>query len=324
MNDNTEQKSIIKKAYDLEIAVINDNNKINQISSMKFRQKPSPPQLRVEPKPSYPPVKSELKPEYKDLLNPTIKKFCIYIIAWMIINSILSDSSITFLTILNLIMLSIGVYMICKFLFAYSSGKTSYEAALAKDIERIENSPQYIEQCAELDRLRENQQNINDAEYERQMKEYTEQIIPQYESEFAEWEKSKYDSLNTASQQLQRDSEALRNLYNTTKILPTQYRTPNILKYIYDTMDSSNYDVKTSIEIYDRQVQQQIDSARLREARIANEQAEIANQQAYEQNLLLNEQNEIAEQAREDAKRAAFVAAVQRHNTNKALKNMRK
>ena len=45
-----------------------------------------------------------------------------------------------------------------------------------------------------------------------------------------------------------------------------------------------------------------------------------ANALAMEQNDLLDRQNSIAEKARRDANIAAAVGAVQRHNTNKAIK----
>ena len=47
---------------------------------------------------------------------------------------------------------------------------------------------------------------------------------------------------------------------------------------------------------------------------------EQANALAMEQNDLLDRQNSIAEKVRRDANIAAAVGAVQRHNTNKAIK----
>ena len=56
----------------------------------------------------------------------------------------------------------------------------------------------------------------------------------------------------------------------------------------------------------------------LEEMRLQEQQQ--ANALAMEQNDLLDRQNSIAEKARRDANIAAAVGAVQRHNTNKAIK----
>lgn len=58
-------------------------------------------------------------------------------------------------------------------------------------------------------------------------------------------------------------------------------------------------------------------AATLEEMRLQEQQA---NALAIEQNDLLDRQNSIAEKARRDANIAAAVGAVQRHNTNKAIK----
>ena len=60
-------------------------------------------------------------------------------------------------------------------------------------------------------------------------------------------------------------------------------------------------------------------AATLEEMRLQEQQQ--ANALAIEQNDLLDRQNSIAEKARRDANIAAAVGAVQRHNTNKAIKN---
>ena len=63
---------------------------------------------------------------------------------------------------------------------------------------------------------------------------------------------------------------------------------------------------KEAIDLYDRDRQRALEAQRI--------------EALAEQTAALEEQNAIADQARRDANRAAFVAAVQRHNTNKYLK----
>ncbi len=94
--------------------------------------------------------------------------------------------------------------------------------------------------------------------------------------------------------------------YETTRLIPLTYREIEKLAYILAIMESSDYTVKEAIDLYDRDRQRALDQQRL--------------EALAEQNAALEEQNAIADRARRDANRAAFVAAVQRHNTNKYLK----
>ena len=67
-----------------------------------------------------------------------------------------------------------------------------------------------------------------------------------------------------------------------------------------------------AIDMYDRERQRRLDEEKIYEQ-------QRANILVMEQNDLLAEQNDIADRARREARTAAFVAAVQHHNTNKAL-----
>ena len=88
------------------------------------------------------------------------------------------------------------------------------------------------------------------------------------------------------------------------------------LKYIYNTVSTSDYSVREAIEAYDQERTRQLERARVYEQQRANEIAS-------EQNELLEEQNAIAEKSRKDAQKAAFVASVQRHNLNKSANECR-
>lgn len=79
-------------------------------------------------------------------------------------------------------------------------------------------------------------------------------------------------------------------------------------------ISTSDYDVRQAIEYFDKSQQRALEEMRLQEQ-------QQANALAMEQNDLLDRQNSIAEKARRDANIAAAVGAVQRHNTNKTIKN---
>lgn len=115
-------------------------------------------------------------------------------------------------------------------------------------------------------------------------------------------------------QDLRNARQNLSLIYQETKIVPSQYRTIEALSYIYEMISTSDCDVIFAIESYDKQKQRELDEARLQEQ-------QLANQLADEQAQLLSEQNAIAEKARRDANIASAVSTVQRHNTNKMLKD---
>ena len=183
-----------------------------------------------------------------------------------------------------------------------------------KEIEKIRNSDEYRRECAAIDEnVRIRQKEADDA-YAAAMKEYNDVTIPQYEDEKIRWEKEHSANINSAESDLEAAEKELAELYETTKIIPLQYRDMDALQYIYDTISTSDYTVHDAIEIYDKARQRLLEEERLHELQAANRLAD-------EQNSLLDRQNEIAERARRDASRAAIVSAIQHHNTNKILKN---
>lgn len=184
-----------------------------------------------------------------------------------------------------------AIVWICIYYFAI------YKRKKDEEIRQIQNSAQYKEQCAVADREFDKMQEEADADYQIQKQEYVTKILPKYQEEI---KKARYD-LKTAK-------AALDDLYTTTKIVPLQYREIPILQYIYDTISTSDFDVKYAIELYDKNEQRRLDEARLYEQQQANQ--------------LVAEQNDIAGKMRRDQNIGNIVGAVQRHNTNKALNNM--
>ncbi|MBR1430059.1 hypothetical protein [Ruminococcus sp.] len=180
----------------------------------------------------------------------------------------------------------------------------------AKDLIAQKNSPEVINKCKEIDKINvDNQKKLDD--------EYNNKLLPHYNAEKEridlEWSNLKSSLKNDIAT----ISDKLDEIYSSSKIIPKQYRDATILKEIYDIMDSADYSVKEAIETFDRNRQLQLDAARLQAQNQANEVA-------AQQNELLAENNSIAERARREANIANFVGAVQRHNTNKSLKNINK
>lgn len=75
-------------------------------------------------------------------------------------------------------------------------------------------------------------------------------------------------------------------IYASSKIIPLQYRSINALRYIYDLMSTSDFEIKLAIDLYDRNEQRKLDSARLYEQ-------QQANQLANEQNVISKKQKKM-------------------------------
>ena len=135
-----------------------------------------------------------------------------------------------------------------------------------------------------------------------------------------EWENAKNARINQLERELAKVRSELSELYEQTRIVPSQYRNIYALQHIYDMISTSDYDVHQAIENFDKSEQRRLDRMRLQEQQKANAYAVEQNKLIDEQNDLIDEQNTIARKARRDANIAAVVGAVHRHNINKNLK----
>ncbi len=192
-----------------------------------------------------------------------------------------------------------------------------YRKEQKEDIERIRNSAEYKAQCAKLDEEYDRQQEALNQKYNAEKHIYETETLPKYNQALNEWKQQQAQKINKLTEELSAAKTELESIYNETKIVPMQYRKIPVLQYVYDLMSTSDYEIKEAIDLYERNEQKKIDKARLYEQQKANALAD-------EQNDLLYEQNEIADKARRQANFASAVDVVQRHNTNKTLKNMSK
>lgn len=190
-----------------------------------------------------------------------------------------------------------------------------YKPLKRKDIENIRNSEEYKAECAKLDASYDAQEKAFKQQYEEAKKKYDTETLPMYNNQLNAWTIKHDAEIDRATDDLMAAKNKLNTIYESTKIVPRQYRSLEALQYIYDLISTSDYDITYAISNYDTHRQREIDSARLREQQLANDLAD-------EQASLLSEQNQIAEQARKDARFANAVNMVQNHNRNKSLKSI--
>lgn len=183
-----------------------------------------------------------------------------------------------------------------------------YKPERDKDIERIRNSEEYKAKCAELDSTYDAQQQKFDEQYASEKEKYDTETLPNYNNQRNAWTAKHESEIETATNDLMNAENKLASIYDTTRIVPAQYRNIDALQYIYDLVSTSDYDVTYAINNYDTHRQRSLEEARLQEQQIAND--------------LADEQNQIAEKARRDEKFANAIGIIQQHNRNKSLKNI--
>ncbi len=288
--EKIQQVQTVKKALDLEVFISKTQAEYKAVSSERFKSAPTAPQREVFTA-KYPKPKSELK--FIEFLKKT--EMWMWIVA-----------AVTFMVGGPLLLIAYRFYQFVNY--------------KKEDKLRIQNSDEYKAQCAEIDKEIAEKQAQADALFNEKMTEYDNEIMPKYNEELTAWKENHNSKIKKLTSDLEEARTELLNHYDTTKVVPIQYRNIDALQYIYNMISSSDYDVKQAIENYDRQKQRQLEEARLREQQIANELAEEQAHLLDEQAYLLSEQNEIARKARRDSNIAAAVGTVQRHNTNKYLK----
>lgn len=172
-----------------------------------------------------------------------------------------------------------------------------------------------------MDEDRQRRQAAADERYQAAMKEYNETILPAYQKELETWTERIRSEITAARDTLRDAEEQLEALYASTKIVPAQYRDMDALEYLYDMISSSDYSIREAIEMYDKERQRRLEEQKIHAQQRANTLADQQLQLTCEQNELLQQQNAISDRARKDARNAAIIGTVQRHHTNKMLKD---
>ena len=292
------QEDSVKRALDLSKQILNLKESLQREQAKTYKAAPNPP-VRQEAKYIEPPIEDGCKPNMLLMWLPTVICFCI---SGPLMNSY------TFACLGMLLMMLCFSWPAIYYFAIYKRQKNA-------KIEEIRNSEEYQQLRTAARETADQQQNTFDEDYARAKAEYENITLPKYEKDRSAWEQEHQSIIKKYEQELVRAEKELETHYDETRIVPVHYRNIDALQYIYDQVSTSNCNVQQAIESFDRNEQMKLDEMRL-------QAQHNANALAMEQNELLDQQNIIAEKARRDANIAAATAAVQRHNTNKNLKNL--
>lgn len=288
-----EQFSTIKQLRDLTADLEWQQDTLDELEWSSY-DPPAKPILKTYTKPAYPEPKSSMR------------------FNWRVFNYFWAITALIFLGICKLfdtpIFLLLHVAITIGYVMKYREMKKA-------DVEKVRNSAEFKAKLKQIDDDYDSLVSAAKAKYEKDMDEWKNDLMPRYEIDKVKYEAKKREDIANCKDAITHDKREISRIYGETKILPTAYRSLPILEYIEEFMASSNFDVNRAIENYDREQQRCIDEKRF--------QQEVYYNQLQEKMVDAQERaNSIADRARRDANRSDFVAAVQRHNTNKHLKRM--
>lgn len=297
---DTSEFDIVCKLYQLEQSAQEASNKLRIEGQAEYSiPKPKPPESVHYSAERYP----ALIPQYS-------------VPVWWILTSI--------------VLICIPVFGWCVWLFlwgvAYYPEKQRMKQKSLKD---MQNSDSYRNICHQIDLRNNENREKAELQYRLLYAKYDKDQLQPWLKCFREWNAEHEQICAKALTEIQTYNRELKTLYDECKLFPTNYRNFDAICGVYEIMKTSNYTVREALEIYDRNKQMELTRQHIaaqqntaQELAYQNSALDAQNELLYMQAQLADEANAIAEEARRDANRAAFVATVQRHNTNKALNKL--
>lgn len=320
---------------------------------------------RWEPaKQPYPPAISKLQFKYKpewgsftriSFMNPIISiVICLFGAILFIFGTLYNLSGLNnlnerivslSLALSVLLLLFGGIYLTIVVICIHTDGvekqKAKFQQLYKADIDRIYKSAEYKAACDEIDRIYESRCKQAEVEYQESLKRYNDEKLPKYEIEKAPWEAKRKNKLEILAESkakaiqnydkytkiLNEASANLESLHDSCKLIPYDYRDHDTLRSLYDIMDSTTYDVKDAIQLYNQEIGNRIQRNILVEKQRQTDaveytamQAEMQSQMMYEMGDMLDEQTEIMRKARRDNNIGHIINIKQHHDIKKLLK----
>lgn len=186
----------------------------------------------------------------------------------------------------------------------------------------ILKSKKYKSQVDEYDRMYDYQQQQLNQQYAYELSIYNNQILPQYNNEKRIWTEQHESKIANTKTIITSSRNQLNSLYNSSRIIPSHYRSIEALQHICTTLYSSNYDVSFAINSYDNyRMKLALDEANQLKEQLKL-QEELNSQLLSENNDRLDETNELIRSIRNDQRIIGAVGAIQNARSNHFLKGL--
>lgn len=331
-----EQTEIVRKALELEMTIQNAQEELLRKERERFKAVPPEPERKTAV-PDYsnlPKVNYQFSDYIQYEKNVKRDPLTIFYGDKPYVMGLIGSGIFIFIAAI-LTAVAPSAYVLGIFSFApligaaiyKSNKKKGYEQVLKEMNVRITQTPLYIDEKMKAEMICQQKQAEYDEQYNLEKYNYDTVILVQYNNELEAWTLERDRMIQGLNEKIDNSTKELNGLYLSTMIIPVQYRSIDALDYIYQLMSTSGYEIKEAIDLYDREIQRQLEMARIREMQIQNELADQKNQSLMEQNELLYQQNElqyryneIAERHRKDDVRREIETEYHRHQVRKNMK----
>lgn len=238
-------------------------------------------------------------------------------------NFMIAYAVLTIVTgIMNVIMFAIWIFLLpgAAIVAAVLRGVRTKQFYTLKqqDVERIKASKEYKDEYRRRLDDQKNRQSEFDKEYENALAQFDIDWITWNEHK-KEWEADRQKRYEAAKADRLHERDVLRQMFDDFGKFPKQYRFESCVAYVHEVLSSSDVDISTAIEMYDRERQRQLESERIDALnRHADLQAQRNKELEY-QSELQERANDIAERHRREAASLGAYNAYQNYKQTKIL-----
>ena len=238
-------------------------------------------------------------------------------------NFMIAYAVLTIVTgIMNVIMFAIWIFLLpgAAIVAAVLRGVRTKQFYTLKqqDVERIKASKEYKDEYRRRLDDQKNRQSEFDKEYENALAQFDIDWITWNEHK-KEWEADRQKRYEAARADRLHERDVLRQMFDDFGKFPKQYRFESCVAYVHEVLSSSDVDISTAIEMYDRERQRQLESERIDALnRHADLQAQRNKELEY-QSELQERANDIAERHRREAASLGAYNAYQNYKQTKIL-----
>lgn len=240
-------------------------------------------------------------------------------------NFMIAYAALTIVTgIMNVIMFAIWIFLLpgAAIVAAVLRGVRTKQFYTLKqqDVERIKASKEYKDEYQRRLDDQKNRQGEFDKEYEDALAQFDIDWNNWKEHKKA-WEADRQKRYETARAERVHERDILHQMFDDFGKFPKQYRFESCVAYVHEVLSSSDVDISTAIEMYDRERQRQLESERID---ALNRQADLQAQRNREleyQSELQERANDIAERHRREAAALGAYNAYQNTKQTKMMKD---
>lgn len=188
------------------------------------------------------------------------------------------------------------------------------------DVKRIKASKEYKDEYQRRLNIQQYQQHLYNQEYVKALKVYN--------KDYADWESAKRSfeadrklRCNAAIEYKKEQRKLLNQIFDDFGKIPNGYRTYECIKYVRNILGSSDLDIKTALEMYDREQQRILEYERIEALNKQNRLQSQRNAELEYQSQLQEQANDIAQKHRRESVAFGAYNAYQNSKQTRMMKD---